>query len=126
MMLDTLETTVRQSATGSRKAVEVLSQSAKLVRMLGGARLTMCKSGKDRTSMSVTLEQTYVLQQRFSVPNRARTSTLEALRTSGTRRQNARKNVGVPRFAFNALQSELLPKEYRPPPGTIGGRTVQT
>lgn len=47
---------VEMSAAERRKIPEVLTSTADLVRALGGARVTMCKSAKDRTSMAVTLE----------------------------------------------------------------------
>ena len=39
------------------KHYRILLIAADIVRALGGARACNCKSGKDRTSMSVTLEQ---------------------------------------------------------------------
>ena len=46
---------------------EILLLSGDLTRRLGGGRLTNCKSGKDRTGMSVTLEQVHVMSLRFSL-----------------------------------------------------------
>lgn len=36
----------------------------------------------------------------------------------GTRIRNTEKNIGVPLYAFNALQVFTLPPIYRPPEGT--------
>ena len=44
-----------------KKGAEVLQRVSALTRVLGGARVTHCKSGKDRTSMSVTLEEMSLL-----------------------------------------------------------------
>ena len=53
----------------------ILREAATLGRLLGAARTTHCKSGKDRTAMSATLEQTEIID--------------EALRRAGAR-------LGVP------------------------------
>ncbi len=44
-----------------RKETRVLTLSSHVVRLLGGGRLISCKSGKDRTGMSVTAEQVGLL-----------------------------------------------------------------
>ena len=40
------------------------------------------------------------------------------LSSQGTRIRNAEKNIGVPSYAFNAIQVVALPKFFRPPEGT--------
>lgn len=39
------------------KNIDLLNRVREFVRSIGGGRATCCKSGKDRTSMSATLEQ---------------------------------------------------------------------
>jgi hypothetical protein len=45
----------------------VLLESERAVQQLGGGRVTFCKSGKDRTAMSVTLEESLMLVERHLV-----------------------------------------------------------
>eukprot|EP01052_Picozoa_sp_SAG31_P009879 SAG31_NODE_529_length_14420_cov_20.000140_12_plen_83_part_00 len=45
---------------------------------------------------------------------------LDTLRRHGVRRENVRLNTGTDRYAFNALQMNFLPEEYKPPAGSYG------
>ena len=51
---------------GEGKCPEFLQAAGELARALGGLRVTHCKSGKDRTGMSVTLEQARTVQGTLS------------------------------------------------------------
>jgi hypothetical protein len=118
------------------KHVDILASAACCVRMMKGGRGTNCKSAKDRTSMSVTLEQarlTYYNHIKAHVPIRDDKTTVKLTpedksvlfmangqRRHGIRIQNAKKNVGKMKFAFNPFQRGRLPKMYRPPRVTIG------
>lgn len=43
----------------------------------------------------------------------------DVMRECGIRLQVAKKNVGRPKYSFNALQRKMLPRQYRPPLSTI-------
>lgn len=106
----------------------------------------MCKSAKDRTSMSVTLEHTRILEwglircRPFSysrrlchnLPPSLSDKVRDAMRSSvggcgilaltwqGVRMKNVMKNIKKNRYAFNHFQRMFLPKDYRPPSSSIG------
>jgi hypothetical protein len=63
IVIHELQNSVEDEAVSaeSTKRYEVLILSSDVARLLGGGRLTNCKSGKDRTGMSVTLEQARML-----------------------------------------------------------------
>lgn len=70
--------------------------------------------------MAVTLEQCTILRTQHGMIDSLLQQALDAMRTSGTRRENVYKNSNEPRYAFNKLQVYTLPKLYRPPPNTFG------
>jgi len=102
----------------TKKNFGVLMQSSDLARKLGGCRITSCKSAKDRTSMSITHEETRLLPE---LPREHALQFANVLREFGVRVANGRKNTGKGAYAFNVLQRKLLPVEYRPPVSVSAG-----
>ena len=123
--------------------LDVLVTAASFARALGCARVTHCKSGKDRTSMSCTLEEVQLLSsslERLQLQHRggaepasaagaavddealsaAQDGWCQTLRAYGVRRENVRLNTGKDVYAFNKAQVSFLPSEYRPPAGSHG------
>ncbi|KAH8048027.1 phosphatidylinositol-3,4-bisphosphate 4-phosphatase [Aureococcus anophagefferens] len=104
------------------KNVHVLLHSSDLLRDLAGSHAICCKSGKDRTAMAVTLEQTRALSRDLRVFDERMLCKL--LRAHGVRRRNLLLNTGQDRYAFNAVQVKSLPVCYRPPAGTYTGNAL--
>ncbi|KAG6971525.1 hypothetical protein JG688_00004406 [Phytophthora aleatoria] len=107
--------------SGRSKRMAILSLSSSIARSVGGGRVTMCKSAKDRTSMSITLEEANLLVRSHGLLSDDMEAFTNLLRTYGVRRENARKNIGKAQYCFSALQNYMLPQDYQCPPGTGGG-----
>lgn len=107
-MCKTLHDTILSSSL-TLKNVDLLIEVERLSVMLGGIRVTFCKSGKDRTGMACTLDQSRQLGERYgcgmSVPRALKDANL--MRVHGCRLLIAEKNIG--RKVSSLLQLVFCP-----------------
>uniref|UniRef100_A0A0N4ZXE9 PH domain-containing protein n=1 Tax=Parastrongyloides trichosuri TaxID=131310 RepID=A0A0N4ZXE9_PARTI len=116
-LIKKLELEVKTSP--SNKNVSLFKTVMSLTSALNGVNCISCKSGKDRTSMAVTLEEGRLLKETCGVNDDQVSEMIVCLRRDGVRRENCRKNVGKPMYSFSSFQMHFLPPEFRPPTGTF-------
>jgi len=113
--------TLQDASTGT-KNIEVLERLEDIAVQLNALRITFCKSGKDRTGMAVTLEQSRYMAKKFGVgtyDKEVMIHNANIMREYGTRLDVVEKNIKKRCYAINAIQANFLPYEYKPPPGVL-------
>uniref|UniRef100_A0A915AMW7 PH domain-containing protein n=1 Tax=Parascaris univalens TaxID=6257 RepID=A0A915AMW7_PARUN len=109
-------TTVNVNPSNKNMAIYRLAMAANFA--LNGIPILTCKSGKDRTSMAVTLEEGRIIRENCGINADQMGEMVVCLRRDGVRRENCRKNVGKALYSFSPFQMHFIPKELRPPAGT--------
>ncbi|XP_064086446.1 inositol polyphosphate-4-phosphatase type I A-like isoform X4 [Macrobrachium nipponense] len=119
-LMDLIDKLGQEIQSQRSKNPNVLHLASQCCRAMAGLRFISCKSGKDRTGMSATLEQARILAAEYDLSETEFQRALNCMRSEGTRLENCYKNIGIRKFAFSALQLKMFPKQYRPPSGTYG------
>ncbi|XP_034029203.1 phosphatidylinositol 3,4,5-trisphosphate-dependent Rac exchanger 1 protein isoform X3 [Thalassophryne amazonica] len=86
---------VRPSAQGHPSGVSVLCVSSELCNRLGACYITMCGTGMQRCSLSVTLEQAMILGRNHGLMPRCLMQTIDIMRKQGARVELSAKNLKV-------------------------------
>uniref|UniRef100_A0A7N8YIC1 Phosphatidylinositol 3,4,5-trisphosphate-dependent Rac exchanger 1 protein n=1 Tax=Mastacembelus armatus TaxID=205130 RepID=A0A7N8YIC1_9TELE len=86
---------VRTSAQGHPSGVSVLCVSSELCNRLGACHITMCSTGMQRCTLSVTLEQAMILARNHGLMPRCIMQTMDIMRKQGARVELSAKNLKV-------------------------------
>ncbi|CAL8253739.1 unnamed protein product [Arctogadus glacialis] len=86
---------VRPGAGGHPSGVSVLCVSSELCNRLGACHVTMCATGMQRCTLSVTLEQAMILARNHGLIPRCIMQTMDIMRKQGTRVELFAKNLKV-------------------------------
>ena len=105
------------NSKNSDKNTELLAEVDRIAFILHACKVVFCKSGKDRTGMIVTYDQSRTLGERYHCSNDANNVLLRAdnMRMFGCRLDIAEKNIGRRVYSINKFQCQFLPTIYRPP-----------
>ena len=103
------------------KDITMLMEIEQVGNLLDGLRVSFCKSGKDRTGMAVTLEQSRFIGNRYNcgTSDELLFKHASTMRLHGTRLDLCEKNIGKAVYSINSLQAQFLPPLYRPPPSVL-------
>ena len=108
-----------------------------LVTHYPGLRFTSCQDGLARSAMAVTLEQTRILAREYNLKESEFQNTINLLRryliglffnlaienlicSDGLQRENCQINTGTNRYLLTSVESQNLPRKYKPPVGSFG------
>uniref|UniRef100_A0A4W6CLG3 Phosphatidylinositol-3,4,5-trisphosphate dependent Rac exchange factor 1 n=1 Tax=Lates calcarifer TaxID=8187 RepID=A0A4W6CLG3_LATCA len=86
---------VRHSTQGHPSGVSVLCVSSELCNRLGACHITMCGTGMQRCTLSVTLEQAMILARNHGLMPRCFMQTMDIMRKQGARVELSAKNLKV-------------------------------
>uniref|UniRef100_A0A8C7Z7G5 Phosphatidylinositol-3,4,5-trisphosphate-dependent Rac exchange factor 1 n=1 Tax=Oryzias sinensis TaxID=183150 RepID=A0A8C7Z7G5_9TELE len=86
---------VRSTSQGHPSGVSVLCVSSELCNRLGACHITMCGTGMQRCTLSVTLEQAMILARNHGLIPRCIMQTMDIMRKQGARVELSAKNLKV-------------------------------
>ncbi|XP_012690470.2 phosphatidylinositol 3,4,5-trisphosphate-dependent Rac exchanger 1 protein [Clupea harengus] len=86
---------VKASSGGHPSGVSVLLVSAELCNRLGSCHITMCSTGMQRSTLSVSLAQAHILARNHGLLPRCLMQAMDIMRKQGTRVEISAKNLKV-------------------------------
>uniref|UniRef100_A0A8C8ISL7 phosphatidylinositol-3,4-bisphosphate 4-phosphatase n=1 Tax=Oncorhynchus tshawytscha TaxID=74940 RepID=A0A8C8ISL7_ONCTS len=111
---DLLETLGQNVVTKKRKNVEILWLAGTICRRLNGIRFTSCKSAKDRTSMSVTLEQCALLRDEHQLNKDYFIRALDCMRSRLTQGEVVCQWDSDPEAACSVAENKPASRHFYP------------